>query len=125
MNTETLYSVADNVATITLNRPEKRNAWTVVMAREACHWMRVADADPDVRVILLTGAGGGFCAGADMSLLSSVIEGGLTADGPAARRAPLPEVSKPVIAAVDGAAVGLGFALALHADLRIASDSAR
>ena len=125
MNTETLYSVADGVATLTLNRPEKRNAWTLTMAREASHWMREAEADDDVRVIVLTGAGGGFCAGADMSLLTSVIEGTRTAEGVSGRRAPLPEVSKPVIAAIDGPAVGLGLALALHADLRIASETTR
>lgn len=125
MNTETLYTVADGVATLTLNRPEKRNAWTMTMAREATHWMREAEADHAVRVILLTGAGGGFCAGADMSLLSSVIDGGLTADGVAGRRAPLPEVGKPVIAAIDGPAVGLGLALAAWADLRIATGTAR
>ena len=124
MNSETLYAVADGVATLTLNRPEKRNAWTLTMAHEATHWMRQAEADADVRVVLLTGAGGGFCAGADMSLLSSVIDRGLS-DDIVGRRAPLPEISKPVIAAVDGAAVGLGLALAVHADLRIASEAAR
>lgn len=125
MTTETLYEVADGVATLTLNRPEKRNAWTTVMAREASHWMLTAEADEAVRVIVLTGAGGGFCAGADMSLLSSVIEDGLTAGSVSGRRAPLPEVSKPVIAAVDGPAVGLGLALALYCDLRLASEAAR
>jgi len=124
MNSETLYAVADGVATLTLNRPEKRNAWTLTMAHEATHWMRQAEADAEVRVVLLTGAGGGFCAGADMSLLSSVIEGGVS-DASVGRRAPLPEISKPVIAAVDGAAVGLGLALAAHSDLRIASETAR
>lgn len=125
MNTQTLYTVADGVATLTLNRPEKRNAWTLTMAQEASHWMREADADDNVRVILLTGAGGGFCAGADMSLLTSVIEGTQVANGVSGRRAPLPEVSKPVIAAIGGPAVGLGLALALHADLRLATESAR
>ncbi|HXJ38073.1 MAG TPA: enoyl-CoA hydratase-related protein [Bryobacteraceae bacterium] len=125
MNTETLYEVADGVATVTLNRPGKRNAWTMAMAQEASHWMNTAEADDDVRVIVLTGAGGGFCAGADMSLLTSVIAGGLNPGGVSGRRAPLPTVSKPVIGAVDGPAVGLGLALALYCDLRIASEAAR
>jgi enoyl-CoA hydratase/carnithine racemase len=125
MNTETLYEVRDGVATLTLNRPEKRNAWTVTMAREASHWMTEADRDDTVSVIVLTGAGGGFCAGADMSLLTSVIAEGLTPGTVDGRRAPLPDVAKPVIAAIDGPAVGLGLALALHADLRLASEAAR
>ncbi|MES1261329.1 MAG: enoyl-CoA hydratase-related protein [Acidobacteriota bacterium] len=123
---EALLEIADHVATITLNRPDKLNAWTAGMARETCAAMVTADADPAVRVIVLTGAGRGFCAGADMSLLNTIVAGGLDANtSPASRRAPLPEVSKPVIAAVNGPAVGLGFALALFCDVRIASETAR
>ncbi|MCU1330232.1 MAG: Enoyl-CoA hydratase/isomerase [Bryobacterales bacterium] len=125
MNRETLYSVAEGVGTITLNRPEKRNAWTLTMAREATCWMRLAEASADVRVVLLTGAGGGFCAGADLSLLTSVLDGDVTAQEAGSRRAPLPSISKPVIAAVDGPAVGLGLALAIHADIRVATEGAR
>lgn len=123
---EALFEVADHVATITLNRPDKLNAWTATMARETRAAMLSADADPEVRIIVLTGAGRGFCAGADMSLLNTIVAEGLdSVTSPAARRAPLPEVSKPVIASVNGPAVGLGLALALFCDLRVASENAR
>src|SRR6202047_3478498 len=76
-NEETLYSVHDRIATITLNRPDKLNAWTAVMERAVRAAMGQAEQDENVRVIVLTGAGRGFCAGADMSLLSTVAEKGL------------------------------------------------
>lgn len=123
---ETIYQVADRVATITLNRPQKLNAWTAAMARETAAALEAADADDHVRVIVLTGAGRGFCSGADMSMLNHIVSAGLSASGaPTSARAPIPEVSKPVIAAVNGPAVGLGFALAVFSDLRIAAESAR
>jgi len=123
---EILYEVADRVATITLNRPAKLNAWTTVMASEVKAAFDTAEADDEVRAILLTGAGRGFCAGADMSLLTSVVEGTLAeSDRPPSATAPIPLVSKPVIAAVNGPAVGLGFALTLFCDIRIAAASAQ
>src|SRR5215470_14923542 len=70
-----LYDVADGIATITLNRPEKLNAWTLRMAAEVRHAAFRADRDAAVRVIVITGAGKGYCAGADMELLSSVQRG--------------------------------------------------
>jgi enoyl-CoA hydratase/carnithine racemase len=141
-NPETLYSVADRVATITLNRPDKLNAWTAVMEREVRSAMDSADADENVRVIILTGAGRGFCAGADMSLLSTVASQGLDDRGRAqalassgtrhAARADFqrkysyfPALSKPVIAAINGPVVGLGLVIALYCDLRFASDAAK
>src|SRR5580698_9208681 len=77
MPQETVYNVANRVATITLNRPDKLNAWTALMESEVRSHMENAEQDDQVRVILLTGAGRGFCAGADMSLLSAVAERGL------------------------------------------------
>ncbi len=140
---EILYNVADRVATITLNRPDKLNAWTAVMEQEVRRAVHDAEADKDVRVIVLTGAGRGFCAGADMSLLSNIAAKGVgdrervlqnTDNGP--RRENIrpdfqkkysyfPAIEKPVIAAVNGPAVGLGFIIALYCDLRFASDAAR
>jgi enoyl-CoA hydratase/carnithine racemase len=74
---ETIYEVANRVATITLNRPDKLNAWTAAMEREVRASLDDAERDDNVGVIVLTGAGRGFCAGADMSLLSSVAAQGL------------------------------------------------
>src|SRR5579864_1147146 len=76
-NQETLYHVADRVATITLNRPDKLNAWTALMEQEVRAAVYEAEKDDNVRVIILTGAGRGFCAGADMSLLGSIAKEGL------------------------------------------------
>src|SRR5271168_708782 len=75
---ETIYEVADRLATITLNRPDKLNAWTATMEREVRSAVERAEADDAVRVIVLTGAGRGFCAGADMSLLGAVAKQGVT-----------------------------------------------
>jgi enoyl-CoA hydratase/carnithine racemase len=142
-NQETLYHAANRVATITLNRPDRLNAWTAVMEREVRAAMGEAEHDENVRVIVLTGAGRGFCAGADMSLLSTVAEKGLdearraqavqpaSSGGEGTRRdfrkrySYFPAVTKPVIAAINGPVVGLGLVIALYCDLRIASDAAR
>ena len=139
---ETLYQVADRVATITLNRPDKLNAWTAIMEQEVRSAVEEAERDGNVRVIVLTGAGRGFCAGADMSLLSNVANQGLdesatkvAMSGNALRGGVRPDfqkkysyflqVGKPVIAALNGPAVGLGLVIALYCDLRWASDAAR
>lgn len=140
---ETLYNVAARVATITLNRPDKLNAWTAVMESEVRSALENAERDDNVRVIVLTGAGRGFCAGADMSLLSSVAERGLAdrerqqalrkvANGREGvppdfqkRYSYFPAIEKPVIAAINGPVVGLGLVIALYCDLRLTSDAAR
>jgi enoyl-CoA hydratase/carnithine racemase len=142
-NQETNYRVADQVATITLSRPDKLNAWTAIMEREVRAAMEEAEHDENVRVIVLTGAGRGFCAGADMSLLSTVAEKGLdearraqgmqptSGSGEGARGnfqkkySYFPAVTKPVIAAINGPVVGLGLVIALYCDIRFASDAAR
>jgi enoyl-CoA hydratase/carnithine racemase len=142
-NQETIYRVADRVATLTLNRPDKLNAWTAVMEREVRATMEEAERDESVRVIVLTGAGRGFCAGADMSLLNTVAEKGLdearraqgmqptSGSGEGARGnfqkkySYFPAVTKPVVAAINGPVVGLGLVIALYCDIRIASDAAR
>lgn len=125
-----LYEKRGRVGTITLNRPEKLNAWTATMEREFIDVVNRAAADPDVGALVLTGAGRGFCAGADIS--------GWSADMAQGRqRSPLlnqegsPEVpialsrGKPIIAAINGAAVGIGLTVTLACDIRIASEQAR
>ncbi len=119
-----LYDVDQRVATITLHRPEKLNAWTVAMDEAFREKVALAEADPEVRVIVVTGAGRGFCAGADMSLLESLAASGAPEELPQ-RFAFLQAIGKPVIAAVNGPAVGLGLILTLHCDLRFASQEAR
>jgi enoyl-CoA hydratase/carnithine racemase len=131
-----LYAAKDGVATVTLNRPDRLNAWTGVMHQEVKAAMRAASDDAGVRVIVLTGAGRGFCAGADMAVLQGVqagaSDGGQTdtpfdaAAGPDFTRtySYFPAVPKPIIAAVNGACAGLGLVIALYADLRFASDAA-
>ena len=140
---EILYEVADRVATVTLNRPDKLNAWTARMYDEVRMAMLSAESDDGVRVIVLTGAGRGFCAGADISLLSAIAEEGIVdsshalahdasgsvRDGIAAdfqrKYSYFPSLRKPVIAAINGPAIGLGLILTLYCDLRFASTEAR
>lgn len=121
-------SITDGIATITLNRPDQLNALLPGMGELYADALRAADADPAVRAIVVTGAGRGFCAGADLSLL---------AQGSAALQEYLKQQSietlptvaltlrTPVITAINGPCAGIGFVLAIAADRRIASPSAR
>ncbi len=136
---EILYDAADGVATVTLNRPDKLNAWTSVMEDEVRQAMRQASDDAKVRVIILTGAGRGFCAGADMDRLNSIVEKPGAQAAAAAKVAPFdataradfqkkysyfPTVPKPVIGAINGPCAGLGMVIALYCDMRFAAPEA-
>ena len=144
---DVLYEVQDRIAVIRLNRPESLNAFTAAMGNGLRNAVGAAVADPEVRVIVLTGAGRGFCAGADMKLLQG-IQGGTTATGgrPGEAEPGAPDFSsdlgpdvsahyggrfgyllkakKPIVAALNGPAAGLGFVIALYADLRFAGSEA-
>jgi enoyl-CoA hydratase/carnithine racemase len=125
-----LYDVADGIATLTLNRPERLNAVNGTVIRELVEAFDRADADDAVRAVIVTGAGRAFCAGADLG------GGGKTFDGrgenPAAHRdggglvtLRIFEMRKPVIAAINGPAVGFGITLTLPMDVRLASSAAK
>ncbi|MBI3371080.1 MAG: enoyl-CoA hydratase [Betaproteobacteria bacterium] len=141
---DVLYEVKHKVAIVSLNRPDSLNAYTTAMGRSLESAVAAAIADDTVRVIVLTGAGRGFCAGADMKLLQQITPGTATAKQTADTRpelrsgleadvAPhysgrfgyLLRASKPVIAAVNGPIAGLGLVLALYADLRFAGSDAK
>jgi enoyl-CoA hydratase/carnithine racemase len=134
---EVLYAVHDRVATITLNRPDKLNAWTGVMADQLRDAFARADADDGVRAIVVTGAGRGFCAGADMARLSSAAAGNrqLIADDDAPteglaanfaqRLSYILAIKKPIIAALNGPVAGIGFVLALYCDIRYMAEGAK
>ncbi|MCX5045364.1 enoyl-CoA hydratase [Aldersonia sp. NBC_00410] len=122
---------ANGVAMLTLNRPERRNAWGPALARAFYAAVDRADADPAARVLLVTGAGKAFCAGADMGSAESA---GSLEDGGAVDiaelvggRVPdsLTRLRKPVVAAINGACAGFGLTLALMCDVRFASAGAK
>jgi enoyl-CoA hydratase/carnithine racemase len=145
---DVLYEVADRVAVVTLNRPDRLNAWTGSMTSGVRRAIGDAAADPQVRAIVVTGAGRGFCAGADMGLLQDI---GSAARGTGQQRAAnddsegeLPNPSgidvaahyrqrfgyffatpKPIIAAINGPCAGLGLVVALYCDIRFASVDAK
>jgi enoyl-CoA hydratase/carnithine racemase len=127
------YDVADGILTITLSRPEALNAFTPVMATELLAAFDAADADDDVRVVIVTGAGRAFCAGADLSSGGKAFDAkhrGATSDEPSRDTGGqvslrIFESTKPVIAAINGPAVGVGLTMTLSMDVRLASDSAK
>lgn len=119
----------DGVATITLNRPEKLNAYTAQMGTELHRAFADLDANDDARVVVVTGAGRAFCAGADLSA-----RGGATFDRSTNNPDPNPRaeaqirpwnMKKPIIAAINGPAVGVGITLPMQWDIRVAAESAR
>lgn len=118
-----LVEVEDGVAVLTLNRPERRNAYIAEMGSLLSQAYRACDADDAVRAIVLTGAGSAFCAGADLEADPfAAPEAGFTASpiDPAAF-----ELRKPVIAAVNGHAIGIGLTIALQADIRVMAADAK
>lgn len=134
-----LYDVAEGIATITLNRPEKLNAFTGQMMVDMIAAFDLADADDDVRCVIVTGAGRGFCAGADLSAGGSTFDrtgpqdatreegrvGDVLRDGGGRLTLRIFDCLKPVIAACNGPAVGVGVTMQLAMDIRLASTEAR
>jgi enoyl-CoA hydratase/carnithine racemase len=119
-----LYEVADGVATITLNRPQAMNAWTPQLSDELSLAMGAADANDDVRAVVLTGAGKAFCVGADLSDGEEGFRAGQQSRREGPRCMPY-KVRKPVIAAINGHAVGVGITYPMLCDIRIVSESAK
>jgi enoyl-CoA hydratase/carnithine racemase len=132
--------LAEGILTITLNRPERLNAWTAVMGRELIEAFDRADADDEVRAIVMTGAGRGYCAGADLAAGGGEVEhttragegslltepvGGVPRDNGGQFTLRIFSCTKPVIGAINGPAVGVGATMTLPMDVRLASDDAR
>jgi enoyl-CoA hydratase/carnithine racemase len=125
-----IYEVEDNILTITLNRPERLNAFNGQMSSEVHNALDRADADDNVKAIIFTGAGRGFCAGADLSGGSQTFDyesdgRGIHPDGGGVLTLRLFECLKPVISACNGPAVGVGATMQCAMDIRMASDKAR
>ncbi len=128
-----LYDVEDGILTLTLNRPEILNAFNRDMLQEMVDAFDRADADDNVRAIIVTGAGRAFCAGADLSSGGNTFnadgrddrESGLQPDGGGILTLRIYELKKPIIAAVNGPAVGVGVTMTLPMDIRLAADVAK
>ncbi len=127
-----LTDIADGILTITMNRPDRLNAWTPTMARELMSALDRADADDDVRVVIVTGAGRGFCAGADLISGGDTFDprrrgsaDGVPRDNGGQFTLRIFDLTKPVIAAINGPAVGVGATMTLPMDIRLAADTAR
>lgn len=124
-----IYEVNNRIALITLNRPDQLNAWTVTMKDELIEALGIAEADDNVRVVVMTGAGRAFCAGADLS------SGGFSVrsedsvkkephrDTAGQATLTMYDMKKPIIAAINGPAVGVGMTMSLAMDIRIAADN--
>jgi enoyl-CoA hydratase/carnithine racemase len=121
-----LQEVRDGVGVLTLNRPHKLNAWTPAMGRRYFEALDAMALDPQVRAILIAGAGRAFCAGADMSGLGNIAEGADAQADRTSRPYWLPiSIGKPIVAAVQGPCIGFGFHLALCADVRFVAQDAK
>jgi enoyl-CoA hydratase/carnithine racemase len=127
-----LTHVDEGILTITLNRPERLNAWTATMGCELMAAFDFADANDDVRVVVVTGAGRGFCAGADLAGGAETFDwrarehnGAVPRDNGGQFTLRVFESTKPVIAAINGPAVGVGATMTLPMDIRVAADTAR
>jgi len=128
-----LYQVNEGILTITLNRPDSLNAFNHDMMRELIDACDRADADDNVKVIIMTGAGRAFCAGADLASGGDAFDAdaredrasGLQPDGGGRVALRVYELNKPIIAAINGAAVGVGVTMTLPMDIRLAADSAK
>lgn len=128
MSQTVLFEVADGVAVLTFNRPDRLNAWIPEMQTRYFDLLEECASRPDVRAIVVTGAGRGFCAGADMDALQRLSGG--EGEAPTGEHDPRPvtfpiTIPKPVIAAVNGACAGLGFVYAVMCDLRFAASEAK
>jgi enoyl-CoA hydratase/carnithine racemase len=128
---EILHAVEDSIATITLNRPEKLNAYTPEMGEEVVDAFRRIREDDDIRAVILTGAGRGFCAGVDLEALKRSQSGHdakiKLGEEDFIRKLPLElwDYPKPVIVAINGAAIGVGATMTLPCDMRLASEDAK
>jgi len=129
-----LFDVDDHVATITLNRPDRLNAFTGTMMNELIDAFDRTDADDDVRAVIVTGAGRGFCAGADLGSGGDTFakggsdvqsDVGVPRDGGGLVSLRIYDSKKPVIGAINGAAVGVGVTMTLPMDIRLASEHAK
>jgi enoyl-CoA hydratase/carnithine racemase len=128
-----LFDVSEGIATITMNRPDKLNAYTTELGDEVTHAFRDVQRDPEVRAVILTGAGKAFCAGVDLEHLKAHTAGKNISKGPRLgeedflRKLPLEicDSKKPVLAAINGHAIGVGITMAMPCDIRIVAEEAK
>ena len=134
MYTEIIYEVSNNIATVTMHRPDKMNAFTGVMLNELLQVFDEIDTDDNVRAVIVTGSGRAFCAGADLSHgadtfsdgnLSGQTASSVRRDGGGMVTLRMFRCNKPIIGAINGAAVGIGATMTLPMDIRIAADTAK
>jgi enoyl-CoA hydratase/carnithine racemase len=129
MPSEILYDVTDHIATITLHRPDKLNAFTGTMMHELLEAFDAVDADDDVRAVIMTGSGRAFCAGADLSAGGGTFaardRSRVRRDGGGMVSLRIFDLKKPIIAAINGPAVGVGITMTLPMDIRLVADTAK